>query len=264
MTFWRGASTSICMCSRTGAACTLLPRRTARSSRVSALFWQLEPGPKLDLPFPEMVAKSPLSVVGAFLAGLVDSDGYVESARDRVTYTTQARQLAEKVQTLCSLLGLAPSIRTRQPHGKGRSVVYEVKLASEPLVSDLRTLIGPYLIDSLQGERLAATRGSHEHSTATRLPIPFSAIEDILQSIGITTDTTPIHRQPVLVGETEIWLHRWKEGQGVNSEKLAQLVAALRPQVDARYQARLDVLEHLARAQPPSPRSRLRSERALL
>ena len=206
----------------------------------------LEPGPKLDLPFPEMVAKSPLSVVGAFLAGLVDSDGYVESARDRVTYTTQARQFAEKVQTLCSLLGLAPSIRTRQPYGKGRSVVYEVKLASEPLVSDLRTLIGPYLVDSLKVERLAAARGSHQHSTATRLPVPFSAIEDILQSIGITTDSTPIHRGPVLVGEAEIWLHRWKEGQGVNTEKLRHVVSALRPLLDARFQARLDVLENLA------------------
>ena len=66
-----------------------------------------------------MIAKSPLSVVGAFLAGLVDSDGYVDNARDRVTFTTQARQLAGKVQTLCSLLGLAPAIRTREPRGKG-------------------------------------------------------------------------------------------------------------------------------------------------
>jgi ribonucleotide reductase alpha subunit len=206
----------------------------------------LEPGPKLDLPFPEMVAKSPLSVVGAFLAGLVDSDGYVDSDRDRITFTTQVRQLASKVHTLCSLLGLAPALRTRQPQGTGRSVVCEVKLASEPRIADLRSLIGPYLNDPLKAERLATTRGSHEHSTATRLPIPFASIEDILQSIGIVTDTTPIHREALHIGETEIWLHRWKEGQEVNSEKLIQVVAALRPLVDTRFQSRLDVLENLA------------------
>jgi ribonucleoside-diphosphate reductase alpha chain len=206
----------------------------------------IEPGPKIELPFPEMVAKSPLSVVGAFLAGLVDSDGYVDNLRERVTFTTQSQRLASKVHTMCSLLGLMPGTRTRQPHGRGRSVVYEIKLASEHHVADLRALIGPYLNDSLKSERLAQTRGTHEHSTSTRLPIPFSAIEDILQSIGIVTDTTPIHRQPVRIGNVQIWLHRWKEGLGVNSARLAEVVAALRPLADARYQARLDVLAHLA------------------
>ncbi len=104
---------------------------------------EVVPGPKGELPFPEMVAKSPLGVVGAFLAGLVDSDGYVEASRDRVTVTTQSRYLAEKVQTLCSLLGLAPGLRLREPQGKGRVVVYEVKLAAEAQIADLRALIGP-------------------------------------------------------------------------------------------------------------------------
>jgi ribonucleoside-diphosphate reductase alpha chain len=207
----------------------------------------VEPGPKLDLPFPEMVAKSPLSVVGAFLAGLVDADGYVDNARDRVTITTQSHQLASKVHTLCSLLGLAPGIRRREPYGKGRSVVYEVKLAAERLVADLRALIGPYLNDSLKVARLAETRGNHEHSTVARLPIPFSAIEDILQSIRIVTDNTQIHRRPTRIGESEIWLHRWKEGLGINVEKVLEVITALRPLVEQRYQARLDVLEHLAR-----------------
>ena len=207
---------------------------------------EVHPGPKDELPFPEMVAKSPLSVVGAFLAGLIDSDGYVDSERDRVTLTTQSYQLASKILTLCSLLGLAPAMRARQPQGNGRVAVYEVKLAAEPHIADARALIGAYLNDPLKSSRLAGTRGEHEHSTAQRLPIPFSAIEDVLQSIGVVTDTTGIHRQPVIVGETAIWLHRWKEGLGVNTGKLLQLVALLRPLAADQYQARLDVLERLA------------------
>src|SRR5581483_3940324 len=76
------------------------------SARFIAQFRKLlevYPGPKGELPFPEMIAKSPLTVVGAFLAGLVDSDGHVEASRDRVTFTTQSRYLAGKVHTLCSL-----------------------------------------------------------------------------------------------------------------------------------------------------------------
>jgi ribonucleoside-diphosphate reductase alpha chain len=206
----------------------------------------IQPGPKLELVFPEMVAKSPLPVVCAFLAGLVDSDGYVDNVRDRVTFTTQSQRLAEKVLTLCSLLGLSPAMRVREPRGKGRTVVFEVKLASEPHADDLRALISLHLHDTLKSARLATSRGKHDHSTADRLPIPFSAIEDILQSIGIVTESTSIHREPVRLGETEVWLHRWKEGLGVNTGKLSRVVSALRPLASAEYQARLDVLEHLA------------------
>ncbi len=206
----------------------------------------INPGPKIELPFPEMVAKSLLTVVGAFLAGLVDSDGHVDASRDRVTFTTQSRHLASKVHTLCSLLGLAPALRTRDPQGKGRTVVYEVKLAGEPLVADLREVIGPYLKDPLKASRLAEIRGAHEHATAPRLPVPFSAVEDILQSIGLVTNTTEIHRQPMRIGDVEAWLHRWKEGLGVSTEKLRQVTAALRPLVAGTYQSRLDMLEQLA------------------
>ncbi len=211
---------------------------------------EVYPGPKGELPFPEMVAKSPLSVVGAFLAGLVDSDGYVDSARDRVTFTTQSEYLARKVHTLCALLGLAPALRARAPQGRGRMTVHEVKLAGEPLVDDLRTLLGPHLTDTLKAGRLARAdaqaAGAHEHTTAPRLPIPFAAVEDLLRDAGVETTTTAIHRHPVRVGEREIWLHRWKEGQGVNGAKLVEVVGALRPLVDAPSQGRLDVLEHLA------------------
>ena len=207
---------------------------------------EVHPGPKGELPFPEMVAKSPLSIVGAFLAGLIDSDGYVDSIRDRVSLTTQSGYLARKVHTLCSLLGFAPGIRERQPQGKGRSVVYEVKLASEPKIDELRALIGPSMNDEVKTTHLAETRGEHEPSTAQRLSIPFSAIEDILQSIGVVTNTTEIHRQPVQIGGEAVWFHRWKEGLGVNVEKLRHVVKLLRSQVDAIYQSRLDMLEHLA------------------
>jgi ribonucleoside-diphosphate reductase alpha chain len=213
-----------------------------------ALFRRLiavSPGPKGELPFPEMVAKSPLSVIGAFLAGLVDSDGCVEAGRDRVTITSQSRNLTTKIHTLCSLLGLAPGLRFREPCGQGRNAVYEVKLAAEAHVADLRALIGPHLRDELKSARLAEAAREHSRSTSERLPIPFSAIEDVLQSIGIGTKTTAIHRQATRIGEEEFWLHRWKEGQGVGPELLPRLIAALRPLAAEQFQSRLGILERL-------------------
>ena len=43
------------------------------------------------------------AVVGAFLAGLVDSDGYVEASRDRVTVTTQSQLSRQQSHTLCAV-----------------------------------------------------------------------------------------------------------------------------------------------------------------
>ncbi|MBA3826006.1 MAG: hypothetical protein H0X24_19165, partial [Ktedonobacterales bacterium] len=206
---------------------------------------EVHPGPKGELPFPEMVAKSPLTVVGAFLAGLVDSDGHVEAERDRVTITSQSYYLMSKVHTLCALLGFAPGLRSREPQGKGRTMVHEVKLAAEARVADLRDLIGPMLHDELKSVRLAEAAHTHAHSTAERLPIPFSAIADILESIGIPTKTTTIHRQAMQIGNESFWLHRWKQGQGVGTEWLPRLIATLRPLVAPEYLPRLDVLDRL-------------------
>ncbi len=206
---------------------------------------EVHPGPKGELPFPEMVAKSPLSVVGAFLAGLVDSDGHVEAERDRVTITSQSYHLLAKVHTLCALLGLAPALRSREPSGKGRTMVHEVKLAAEPRIADLRDLIGPYLHDELKTTRLAAAAHDHSHSTAERLPIPFVAIEDILQSVGIETKVTAIHRQATVINGESFWLAKWKQGQGIGVEFLPRLIAALRPLVAPEYLPRLAMLERL-------------------
>jgi ribonucleoside-diphosphate reductase alpha chain len=223
---------------------------TTTSSKFIEQFCSLvnvHPGPKLELPFPEMVVKSPLSVVGAFLAGLIDSDGHVDRNRGRVTFATQSRCLAEKTLALCSLLGLSPTMRAREPHGRGKARIFEVKFAAEPFTSELRNLIGKFLHDPLKFERLVKTRWNHEGSTNVRLPIHFSAIEDVLQNSGIATRSTKIHRQAILIGETKLWFHRWKQGFGINSAKLLNIVKALRLVAPKQFQARLDILENLAR-----------------
>jgi len=111
-----------------------------------------------ELPFPEMIAKSPLSVIGAFLAGLVDANSNVDSEHNRVTVTLVSPHLARKVHTLCSLLGLAPDLQLPEPYSKECSTRYDVRLSAEPMLPALHELIGVYLTDQLKATRPAQSR----------------------------------------------------------------------------------------------------------
>jgi len=161
-----------------------------------------------------------------------------------VTFTTTSPYLASKTHTLCSLLGFAPELRTRNLACKGDTVCYDVCLASGQMLPDLRALMGAHLTDQLKSTRLAQIDDSSMGAIAPQLPMPFKAVEDMLQSIGVATDI-PATPYPVQIGEKTIWLHRWQDGQSVSAETLRSLIAALRPLVAERYQARLDILEHL-------------------
>ena len=193
---------------------------------------EVYPGPKGELPFPEMIAKAPLVVVGAFLAGLIDSDGADDSILDGMSFTTPSRYLAGKIHTLCSLLGFAPTKRERAPRGAGSALSYATQLATEGHIAELRDLVSPYLNDQVKAARLSKAHSKRDHATSVSLPIPFSAIEDILQRVGGVNDTAE--------------MRRWQDGLGVAALELRRVVALLRPRAAAADQPRLDVLERLA------------------
>ncbi|BDG61216.1 intein-containing adenosylcobalamin-dependent ribonucleoside-diphosphate reductase [Caldinitratiruptor microaerophilus] len=224
---------------------------------------QVTPGPKEDLTLPEWVAKSPLSVVGAFLGGLIDSDGHVSVRRRRVEFTTVCPQLARRLVSLLSALGFNPSMYPKAPGKKGRRVEYRIHLADARRVPDLVDLVAEWVHDPLKRERLAALREQAQHNTHLRIPLPFEVLEGLLLAAGVETRDTSIHRLPVQVAGERIWLHRAKWGHGIGEDKLRRLVRALRPLVPPTHAERLDQLERLAegwtvverveRAQEPKP-----------
>lgn len=111
-------------------------------------------GPKEELiHIPEVIAKSPLDVVRAFVAGLLDSDGYV--ARDgSPSYTTVSKEMAEDLAALLSLMGYRPALKAKEPHGKGKRTTHTVQLCPLPQVNELAIDIGPYLANGRRRERL--------------------------------------------------------------------------------------------------------------
>lgn len=207
---------------------------TINSQNIIKVFMKLAEapvGPKDGrLTIPEHIFKSKLSVIYAFLAGLVDSDGYADNRNGRVAFATTTQRLADQLIGLASLLGLDPRMRGRQPRGKGKSVVYEVTLTTHPRAVMLKEMLLPYLSDQFKRERISQIRPG-KHSVARRIQIPFRFIEDVLESVGVRTKSKAIHRKALTIGGERFWLVRWKEGQGVEADKLTRLVDALTPLV---------------------------------
>ena len=206
----------------------------------------LEPGPKLSLTMPEWVAKSPLKTIAAFLGGLIDSDGYVSMGRRRVEFSTVCPELARRVVSLLSALGMNPSMYERQPYGRSRHTEYRIHMADAKKTPELIALVRPWIHDSFRGGRMDSLRDRVPHNTHARIPVPFPLLARLLQAAGVQTRGTEIHKGAVRVGEERLWLHRAKWGDGIGEDKLERLVHALRPRVPRRFQGLLGQLESVA------------------
>lgn len=207
---------------------------------------EVEPGRKLGLTLPEWVAKSPLSVIGAFLGGLIDSDCEVSIARRRVVLSTVCPELARRLVSLLSVLGFNPALHRKGPGRKGRHQEYRVHLADAKRTPQLVELVAPWVHDAFRKERLEHLRERVEHNTHTRIPVPFEALSELLGAAGVDVHRSEIHRSAVEIGGERFWLHRARWEEGIGEDKLRRLAGALRRVLPAPYGERLDQLEQLA------------------
>ncbi|HEY5605411.1 MAG TPA: adenosylcobalamin-dependent ribonucleoside-diphosphate reductase, partial [Thermoplasmata archaeon] len=207
---------------------------------------QSGPGPKVALTMPEWVAKSPLSVVAAFLGGLIDSDGYVSLDRRRLEFSTVCPELANRLVSLLSALGFNPSIRAKAPGPRAKLVEYRLHMADAKRTPELVSMVRAWVHDPFRGHRLDLLTERVAHNTHTRIPLPFTLLEKLLRAAGVETRGTAIHKSAVAVGDVQLWLHRAKWGDGIGEDKLRQLVQALRSVTSEQSSPLLELLEHLA------------------
>jgi len=140
-------------------------------------------GPKDDrIRIPEIIAKSPLEVIRAFLAWLLDSDGYV-APDGSPSYSTVSQAMAEDLAALVSLLGYQPSVSVKEPRGRGKRPVHSVQLCWLPDVNRLAAEVAPYLANETRRERL---QSASRKQTAVRLP--FRPWRDELARLGLIGD----------------------------------------------------------------------------
>jgi ribonucleoside-diphosphate reductase alpha chain len=158
-------------------------------------------GPKdTRIRIPEIIAKSPLDCVRAFLAGLLDSDGQVDKDGSP-SYSTASVEMAEDVAALCSLLGYQPRLHAKQPHGKGRQVVYTVQLCILPQVNRLAEDLKPYLANEKRRARLQS-----ESRRQLRLHVEIEPWRDELRELGLARTRQQGHGD---TGAVAAELNRW-------------------------------------------------------
>jgi adenosylcobalamin-dependent ribonucleoside-diphosphate reductase len=174
-------------------------------------------GPKdASIRLPELIGKSPLSVVRAFVAGLLDSDGCVDPDGSP-TYTTASEGMAQDLAALMSLLGFRPSVRRKEPHGRGKSATYTVLMCRLPEVNQLAADLQPYLANQKRRERLQS-----DSAVGSALPMPYAAWQPLLREHGIigTSQAGP--------GACARELNDWSVHHRINREDLASVARAIR------------------------------------
>jgi ribonucleoside-diphosphate reductase alpha chain len=134
-------------------------------------------GPKdLTIRIPEMIGKSPLPVVHAFLAGLLDSDGCVDKDGSP-SYTTASEGMAEDLAALLGLLGFQPTVKRKEPRGNGKHPTYTVLMARRSRVDELAQRIAFHMSCYSRKERL---RGDNALDMR-QLHLPFRTWRDELK-----------------------------------------------------------------------------------
>ncbi|MBI2334439.1 hypothetical protein HYU96_01430 [Candidatus Daviesbacteria bacterium] len=137
-------------------------------------------GPKDNLiRVPEIITKSPLPVVRAFIAGLLDSDGYV-AIDGSPSYCSVSEAMIQDLASLLSLLGFHPSVKSKEAYGKGKQKTYSVQLCTLPQVNYLADELKPYLSNCLRLARLKS-----ESRKQTALPLEFRSWRDLLFDLGL-------------------------------------------------------------------------------
>ncbi|MGP6157106.1 MAG: LAGLIDADG family homing endonuclease [Vulcanimicrobiaceae bacterium] len=131
---------------------------------------------------PEHIAKSPLSVVRAFVAGLLDSDGTVD--RDgSPSYTTVSTEMARDLAALMSLLGYRSTLKRKEPRGRGKLPTYTVLLCPLPQVNELAEDVARCMAGTQRRERLHS-----DGHRQTALAVPFAPWRDALYEFGLVQD----------------------------------------------------------------------------
>ncbi|MDP2905709.1 MAG: vitamin B12-dependent ribonucleotide reductase [Candidatus Omnitrophota bacterium] len=181
-------------------------------------------GEKKEICIPPLIFKSPLTVINAFLAGLIDSDGYISKNKIRFTYATSSKKFIEDLGSLLSLLGFRASIRTRKARKDNWLAMHELNLDTHEQLSRLWNMTGDHLANNFRKGRLEKFAVGPSRYTSRPCPISFTDIEPYLNKVGIVTNDAVIHRKSVKIKDSLFWLARWKENVGVSLDKVLEVI----------------------------------------
>ena len=183
-------------------------------------------GKKISMRIPEEIFKSPVEVIGSYIAGLIDGDGHIVKNKKQVDFTTVSKEFSEDLSALFYLLGIKSRVRKRKDkRNKNWQELYEISVSGHSDFKRLTDLIVNHLALERKKKRLIDHLKT-EHSSITS-PISFNLIEPILKEAGVKTNSTEIWRKSITVGEKKFFLARWKDKNKTNPGKVMNLIDTL-------------------------------------
>ena len=175
---------------------------------------------------PEQIYKSPVSVIGSYLAAIIDGDGHVMKSKKEVQISTGSKYFAEDLNCLLSVFGIKPRLRIREDtRNKRKSITYETSISGFEDFKKLSNLVLPYLNCEKKKHRIEGFLGTTHSSVPCQLD--FNLIEPILNEVGIDTNTTAFWRKSIQIGTKKFFLARWREKNRINTYKVINLIKEL-------------------------------------
>ncbi|MHA2297344.1 MAG: ribonucleotide reductase N-terminal alpha domain-containing protein [Candidatus Hodarchaeales archaeon] len=175
---------------------------------------------------PEQVFKSPISVIGSYLAAVIDGDGHVMKSKKEIQISTGSRDFAEDLNCLLSVFGIKSRLRIREDSRcKNESITYETCISGIEDFERLASITLPYLKSVEKKRRIEGYLRTTHSSVSCQLD--FNLIEPILNRVGINTKTTTFWRKSVQIGTKQFFLARWKEKNLINTHKVLNLLKEL-------------------------------------
>ncbi|MFH2019280.1 MAG: adenosylcobalamin-dependent ribonucleoside-diphosphate reductase [bacterium] len=185
-------------------------------------------GPKgQDLHIPSIFIKSPLNVICAVLAGLLDSDGYVSNSRKRVDFATESPILADQIAGLLSLLGIHSAVREKKQRNNYWKLMYEIKLDNPDNLSLFYKYISPFMVHKEKLLRLNKHVNSSSRVVGIASPLLWENLEKYLIKIGVPVKSRAIHKSAIVIEGEKFWLNRLKWGGTLAIGTVAKLLTAL-------------------------------------
>ncbi len=176
-------------------------------------------GVKYDnIEIPEFISRSPKSVVYSFLAGLIDSDGYIDS-RGHLSYSTASGVFSEQLSEIVNILGGRTSIHVKKPKNELWHDMYEIRFIGdnrvyEPIVSAM--------INDKRKSRIV-----FRENPITSANVDFSLVEPLLEDAGINVHTAQVSREMIAIGGENVFVGRWKDTNSISSKNARKILAQL-------------------------------------
>ncbi|MHA1409158.1 MAG: LAGLIDADG family homing endonuclease [Candidatus Odinarchaeia archaeon] len=178
---------------------------------------------KETITIPEIIFKSPLTVIGAFLAGVIDGDGHVLSSSKKIEIDSCSYEFIHQCQQLLNLLGANARLCVHKDKRNEKwKTMYRLTISGYESFDVLSKLILPFMTHRTKKERISRYLNV-SHSTIS-CKLDFNKFAPVFKEIGINIHTTKFWRKSITIGKQKFFLARWREKNIINVKKVISLI----------------------------------------